>query len=125
MRKSVDQWAIAAHELVITSDLGAQSYGTFDDAGTPLGTNIQRSVRQGEADQQVCLNYDLKEAFANFLEEGDSSVIYLSNVVAGFSIKELTEKTGETAYSIRKSIDVGRSVWGTYLYKLRIRAAWE
>lgn len=125
MTRTTDEWAAVAYEMVNGSDVAAQAYSTFDEGGNPLGVTVQRSRSKGEADLQMCMNFDLKRAFSEFLESGDDAVIYLSKVVAGFTFKELTEKTGGTMYAVRKSVDAGRSVWGTYLHRLGIHFKWE
>lgn len=130
---TVDEWAVKAHETVHASDVIAQNYSTFDESGNPLGPPIQVTERKTQADTQAALDFDLKNAYSNFLETGIDAYMYFGKVVAGFTIKELAAfgqadnnpDTPDSEWKVRESIERGRSEWGMALRHIGIRADWR
>jgi len=128
---TADDWAIKAHETIHASEVCAQNYSAFDGGGNTLGVQVQESVRKGQIDSQATKDFDLKQAYGDFLETGVDAYIYFGKVIAGFTIKELADfgkadkSMPDTEWKVRESIERGRSEWGNTLRRVGIRAKWS
>jgi len=131
---SVDEWAVKAHETIHTSEVVAQDFTVFDEAGNPLGVRIQSSIRKGQVDARLTKDYDLKRAYWDFLEVGGiDAYMYFGKVLAGFTLAELVAfgvadqdpDTPDTEWKVRQSIERGRSEWGEALRRIGIRVSWR
>ena len=123
---TADEWAVKAHETIHASEVASQDYSTFDEAGNPLGVQVQVSIRQFQVDADATNTLDLKNAYFAFIEKhGDDAIIYFAKVIAGFTLKELSTKTGHSEWNVREAIERGRSEWGNALRRIGIRAQWR